>query len=89
MTEQTTTQRIEAAMEKYAPTGYDPASDDCTIPFAMELVEKDAEIARLRAVLLNIQSEAETGRAIDGAKLTMRCRFALTEQRTKDCGEER
>ena len=51
MSEQTTTQRIEAAMEKYAPTGYDPASDDCTIPFAMELVEKDNEIGKLRTAL--------------------------------------
>jgi hypothetical protein len=46
-----TTERLEAAMEKYAPPGYDPASDDLTIPFAMELIEKDREIERLRAAL--------------------------------------
>jgi hypothetical protein len=39
-----TIQRLERAMEKYAPAGYDPASDDLTIPFAMELVEKDRKI---------------------------------------------
>jgi hypothetical protein len=40
--------RFEAAMEKYAPEGFDPASDDMTVQLAMQLVEKDAEIARLQ-----------------------------------------
>lgn len=39
---------LEPTMERYAPSGYDPASDDMTIPFAIELVEKDAEIRVLR-----------------------------------------
>lgn len=51
MSDQQTTDRIERAMEKYAPSGYDPASDDLTIPFAMELVEKDRQIAALRMAL--------------------------------------
>lgn len=43
--------RLEVTMEKYAPEGFDPASDDMTIPFAMQLVERDAELARMRAVV--------------------------------------
>ena len=43
------TERIEEVMEKYAPSGYDPASDDMTIPFAIELVEKDAVIEQMAA----------------------------------------
>lgn len=46
-----TTARIEAAMEKYAPEGFDPASDDMTIQFAIQLVEKDRENAKLRKAL--------------------------------------
>lgn len=45
-----TPEEIEATCEKYAPEGYDPACDDMTIPFAMELVRKDAKIYRLSSV---------------------------------------
>lgn len=41
------------------------------------LGEKDAEIARLRAVILNIQAMAERGFPIDTGKLATRCRKAL------------
>jgi len=51
MSDPETMRRLEQAREKYAPAGYDPASDDLTIPFAMELVEKDRQIAALREAL--------------------------------------
>jgi hypothetical protein len=38
----------------------------------------NAEVERLRAVLLNIQAQAETGRPVDSAKLATRCRAALS-----------
>jgi hypothetical protein len=41
------------------------------------LGEKDVEIARLRAVILNIQAMAERGLPIDAGKLATRCRKAL------------
>ena len=40
---------LAAALEKHAPAGFDPASDDMTVQFAVKLAEKDAEIERLRA----------------------------------------
>lgn len=58
----TVTGRIEAAMEKYAPEGFDPASDDLTIPFAQQLVEKDEENARLRSALSALLVEYVAGR---------------------------
>jgi hypothetical protein len=63
-----TTERLEAAMEKYAPSGYDPASDDLTIPFAMELIEKDREIERLRAALEKATEKLQIYRAKCGGE---------------------
>lgn len=39
-----------------------------------------AEIARLRAVILNIQALAEKGFPIDTTKLAVRCRRALSDE---------
>lgn len=41
------TSALTAVVEKHAPVGFDPASDDMTVQFAVKLVEKDAEIERL------------------------------------------
>ena len=38
-------------IEAHAPTGYDPGSDDFTVPFAIKLAEQDVLIARLRDLL--------------------------------------
>lgn len=40
--------RVEAALEQHAPVGFDPASDDMTVQFAIKLAEQDAEIERLK-----------------------------------------
>lgn len=48
---------IMRIVEKYALPPYDPNSDDMTVPFAIELAEKDREIARLQ--LANKQSMAQ------------------------------
>lgn len=40
---------LQAVMERHAPEGYDPASDDMTLPFAMKLAEQDEKIVRLEA----------------------------------------
>ena len=47
---------LEATMERHAPAGYDPASDDMTIPFAVKLAEQDEKIERLRAALQEIEA---------------------------------
>lgn len=56
----------------------------CEVSFskgvAKNIEEGIAEIERLRAVILNIQSLAENGFPIDGAKLATRCRLALTSE---------
>lgn len=39
-----------ATVEKYAPPGFD-SDDDMTIEFAIQLVEKDREVERLRGLL--------------------------------------
>lgn len=44
-------QEIMAAIEKHAPSGYEPSTDDMTVPFAIKLAEQDAEIERLRAAI--------------------------------------
>lgn len=73
MSDPAVVERIEQAMERYAPAGYDPSTDDMTIPFAMELAEKDrtiaahvaagqlmhAEIANLRAALKECADDLE------------------------------
>ena len=38
---------LAATRKKHAPAGFDPASDDMTIQFAVKLAENDAEIERL------------------------------------------
>jgi hypothetical protein len=52
--------KMEAVLERYAPAGYDPAADDMTIPFAIKLVEKDNEIAKLRAGLERAKGAIQT-----------------------------
>lgn len=44
-------ERHRDLLTKYALPPYDFITDDMTVPFAIELAEKDAEIARLRALL--------------------------------------
>ena len=53
-----------AAREEYAPSGYDPDTDDMTIPFALELAEaaaklerKDARIATLSVRIKETQEK--------------------------------
>lgn len=40
---------LHATVERYAPSGYDPASDDMTVPFAAKLAEQDVRIAEMKA----------------------------------------
>ena len=55
---------------------------------AAKLPALEAEIERLRAILLNIQAEAEKGRPVDAQKLATRCRFALAyEQPSRTVGQ--
>lgn len=53
----------------------------CVPPSEWEL-KAAKEIERLRAVLLNIQALAERGWPINNDKLAVRCRNALTQQKT-------
>lgn len=42
---------LKETIERHAPDGFDPESDDMTVEFAIKLAEQDREIARLRAAL--------------------------------------
>lgn len=78
------TARIEQVMERYAPTGYDPASDDMTIPFAIKLAEQSERIANLEKAMRSArnQIDALTPRSDTGSHRAKRLKAAIE---TIDC----
>lgn len=46
-----TIEEVKAALGRYAHPTADPMGEDMTVEFAIQLAEKDAEIARLRSEL--------------------------------------
>lgn len=57
---------LEATMERNAPKGYDPASDDMTIPFAMKLAEQDKKIAAMGDAINDLARMLEAVRYTTG-----------------------
>lgn len=77
VSEITTVERTARALHKHAPDGYDPASDDMTVKFAIDLAEQDAEIARLRDRLTHAHNTVDE--MADEIVLLHRERAALVE----------
>ena len=76
---------IWTALQAATPEGYDPTSDDMTVPFAIELTDKDKRIAELAAALREIQARAD---AFDSGDSDWKyVRKAITKA-TKALGEE-
>lgn len=77
MADQETINRVAEALEKNTPTGFDPASDDMTVTFAIQLAEKDIEIRRLRAAIATYLSKCDN--PVPDLSLRRICRDKLRE----------
>lgn len=78
-----TAAELEATMERHAPSGFDPASDDMTVEFAIKLIEQDRLIEHLKESLLEASNRLA---AFDDAVGAVRARAALSDRNGADNG---